>query len=129
MTDDQNNPQVPVLVEARIEADLIVTDLQFGVMAPGQTKQVNVVIRGKKPFKIEEIYRQTKPGSKLAEDAFKVTLSKSTATFHNLPIKFTAADPVGAFEEEFFVKIADRPQPLSFKARGRVTEQTGAAKQ
>ena len=48
---------------------------------------------------------------------------------HLLPITFTAPDVTGAFEEEFVVKIAGRPEPLTFKARGRVIEQAGAAKQ
>ena len=128
VTDDANNPQVSVPVEAKIEADIAITDLSFGALAPGQSKTERVIVRGKKPFKIDELYREKKESSKLQDDAFKVKLDKLNSTVHSLPVTFTAPDTPGAFEEEFFVKIGDRPQPISFKARGRVLEQTGAAK-
>jgi hypothetical protein len=127
-TDDVNNPRVAVLVEGTIEADVAITDLQFGSLAPGQSKTVPVIIRGKKPFKIDELYREKKDNSKLPDDAFKIKRDTITSTVHSLPVTFTAPDAPGAFEEEFFVKIGDRPQPIPFKARGRVLEQTGAAK-
>jgi hypothetical protein len=130
MTDDVNNPQVPIMVEGTIETDVAITDIQFGTMTPGQSKPVNLVIRGKKPIKIDELYREKKETSKIQDESFKVKLDTVTAKpVHVLPITFTAPDVTGAFEEEFVVKIAGRPQPLSFKARGRVVEQAGAAKQ
>lgn len=129
LTDDANYPRVSVLVEAKIEADIAITDLQFGALAPGQSKTTNVIIRGRKPFKIDELYREKKEQSKVPDDAFKVKLDKIQSTVHSLPITFTAPDAPGAFEEEFFVKLGDRAQPIPFKARGRVLEQTGAAKQ
>ena len=128
-TDDANNPQVSVQVEAKVEADIAITDLQFGTLVVGQSKVVNVIIRGKKPFKIEELYRERKSDAKLADDAFKVKLNMATSTVHSLPVTLTAPNIHGAFEEEFFVKVTDRPQPISFKARVRILEQTGAAKQ
>lgn len=130
LTDDAANTQVPVMVEAKIEADITITDLQFGSVAPGTAKTERVVIRGKKPFAIEAngLQRETK-NSKLEDEAFKVKLDTANATFHNLPVTFTAPNVPGPFEEEFSVKIVDRPQPIIFKARGRVLEQTGAAKQ
>lgn len=130
ITDDLNNPQIPLMVEGVVEADVVITDLQFNTLNPGQSNRQNLIIRGKKPFKIEELYRSRKESSKLEDDAFKVKLDKDSAkTVHVLPVTFTAPGVTGAFEEEFFVKIGDRPQPISFKARGRVIEQTGAAKQ
>lgn len=128
-TDDANNPQVSVLVEAKIEPDIAITELQFGSVAPGQSKVVNVVIRGRKPFKIDELYREKKTDAKLQDDAFKVKLSSAVSTVHSLPVTFTAPNIPGVFEEDFFVKISDRPQPIPFKARVRIPEQTGAAKQ
>ena len=128
VTDDANNPHVPILVEAKVEADIAVTDLSFGTMSPGQSITRTVVIRGRKPFKIEELYRSRKDGSRLQDEAFKVKLDKSTSTVHAMPITFTAPDLPGSFEEDFYVKIADRPQEILFKARGRISEQTGAAK-
>jgi hypothetical protein len=128
-TDDVNNPRVSVLVEGKVEADIAITDLQFGALAPGQAKTVPVIIRGRKPFRIDELYREKKDGSLIQDDAFKVKLNKATSTVHSLPVTFTAPDVPGAFEEDFYIKIADRPQPILVKVRGRIIEQTGAAKQ
>lgn len=127
-TDDVNNPRVSLLVEGRVEADIAITELQFGSLTPGQSKTMNVVVRGRKPFKVEELYREKHETSKLPDEAFKVKLTKATALFHTLPVTFIAPDVPGAFDEEFFVKIEDRPQPIPFRVRGRVIEQTGAAK-
>lgn len=130
MTDDVNNPQLSIMVEGTIETDVAITDIQFGTLQPGQSKVANLIIRGKKPIKIDELYRDRKESSKIQDEAFKVKLDTVTSKpVHLLPITFTAPETTGAFEEEFVVKIADRPQPLTFKARGRVIEQAGAAKQ
>ncbi len=118
VTDDVNNPQIPVLVEARIEADIVVTEVQFGSIAVGQSKTMNAIIRGKKPFKIEKIER-TK-----ADESFKVKSPQATATVHSLPLTFTAPGEVGPFEEEFFITISGREQPVTFKARGRIVDPT-----
>ena len=128
-TDDLNNPQLSVLVEAKVEPDVSITDLQFGSVAPGQSKIVNVIIRGRKPFKIEELYREKKADAKLQDDAFRVKLNTTVSTVHSLPVTFMAPNIPGAFEEDFYVKVSDRPQPILFKARVRIPEQTGAAKQ
>jgi len=113
-TDDTNNPQISVLVEAKVEADIVVTDLQFGSVIAGQTKTMNVVIRGRKPIKIEKIER-TK-----ADESFKVTTPAVATTQHILPLKFTPPNEPGLFEEEFFVTIAGREEPITFKAKGRI---------
>ena len=123
VTDDINNPQIPVLVEARVEADIVVADLQFGSVTAGQTKTMNVIIRGRKPFKIEKIER-TK-----ADESFKVKTPHATATVHSLPLTFTPPQNPGPFEEEFFVTVSGREEPITFKAKGRIVgAPTGEAK-
>lgn len=114
VTDDANNPQIPVLVEARVEPDIVVADLQFGSVMAGQVKTMNIIIRGRKPITIEKIER-TK-----ADDSFKVKSPKATATVHSLPLTFTPPDEPGPFEEEFFVTVTGRPDPVTFKAKGRI---------
>lgn len=114
VTDDINNPQIPVLVEARVEADIVVSDLQFGSVTAGQTKTMNVIIRGRKPIKIEKIER-TK-----ADESFKVKSPQATATVHSLPLTFTPPNEPGPFEEEFFITISGREEPITFKAKGRI---------
>ena len=114
VTDDANNPQIPVLVEAKVEADIVVADLQFGSVTAGQTKTMNVILRGRKPIKIEKIER-TK-----ADESFKVKSPQATATVHSLPLTFTPPNEPGPFEEEFFITISGREQPITFKAKGRI---------
>ncbi len=114
VTDDVNNPQIPVLVEARVEADIVAADLQFGSVTAGQTKTMNVIIRGRKPIKIEKIER-TK-----SDDSFKVKSPQAIATVHSLPLTFTPPNEPGPFEEEFFITISGREQPITFKAKGRI---------
>lgn len=130
LTDDANNPQVPVMVEASVESDVVITDLSFGTLNVGQAKTTEVIVRAKRPFKIEELFREPNVASKLPDGAFKVkNLDTNTAApFHRLPVTFIAPAVAGPFEETFSVKISDRAQPLTFKARGRVNDASGAAR-
>lgn len=114
VTDDINNPQIPVLVEGKVEADIVVADLQFGSVTVGQTKTMNIIIRGRKPITIEKIER-TK-----SDESFKVKTPQTTATVHSLPLTFTPPNEPGPFEEEFFLTISGREQPVTFKAKGRI---------
>ena len=47
--------EVSIPIEARVEPDFVVTDAQFGTVAPDHSKSITVVIRGKKPFQIENV--------------------------------------------------------------------------
>ncbi len=117
-TDDAESPQVPVLVEARVEADITVTPevIAIGPVAAGQSKMVNVVIKGKKPFAVEKL----ECDSEL--EAFKVRLPKDTRPVQVLPLTFVAPAKPGSFTETFTLTIADRPQPVTFKAYGTIVE-------
>lgn len=121
ITDDQNSPQVPLLVEATVEADVTVTPaiVSLGVMKPGEAKQFNVVIKGKQAFQIERIECESDNG------IFKVRLPQNAAQVHVLPMTITAPDKPGNLAEEFTVTVNGRPTPVTFKAMGRVAEPTG----
>ncbi len=119
VTDDVNNPQIPVLVEAKVEADLVVTEPPFVQAEVGQAKKLNVIIRSnKKPFTIDKIER-TK-----SNESFKVVTPAETKTVHSLPLTFIPPDEPGPFEEEFFLTISGREQPLTFKVKGRIGKAT-----
>ena len=120
ITDDQNSPQVPLLVEATVEADVMVTPaiVSLGVMKPGEAKQFNVVIKGKQPFQIDKIECDSETG------IFKVRLPQSAAQVHVLPMTITAPDKPGNILEEFMVTVNGRPQPITFKAMGKIAEPT-----
>ena len=56
VTDDPSSPQVPLLVEANVEADVMITPaiVSLGLLKPGEAKQFNIVIKGKQPIEIEK---------------------------------------------------------------------------
>jgi len=107
-----------VAVNAQIEPDIVVADAQFGQVNPDQPKTINVVVRGKKPFKIEKVERAKQ------DESFKVKTDDAVAAMHVIPVTFTPSVEHGLFEEEFFLTIAGREQRVSFKAKGRVMAQS-----
>jgi hypothetical protein len=117
VTDDEN-PYIPVLVSARVEADITITPdaVSLGAVTPGQEKTFNVVLRGRKPFAIEKIECESANGT------FKVRLPEATRPVHVLPMSFTPPAALGKFTEEFTVTIAGRSEPVTFKAYGQITE-------
>jgi hypothetical protein len=116
------NPYIPVLVEGRVEAEYSVNPevVSLGSLAPGESKTVNVVVRGKKPFAIEKIE------SEKAAGAFEVRLPKETKALHVFPLTVIAPTEPGTLSEEFSVTITGSSQPVMFKVFGKVTEAGGA---
>jgi hypothetical protein len=142
-TNDVGDSVITVPVEARIEPDIVVTDVQFGTVAPGHAKSMTVVVRGKKPFKIDKVNHVShEVRAKPAEDgslpatatiamtdaiAVKVPASASPAAVHILTLTITPPAEAGMFDEEFAIVIEGRPQAVSFKAKGRIQPQEAAA--
>ena len=107
-----------VAVEAQVEPDIVVADVQFGQLSVGNTKTMNVIVRGKKPFKIEKVVHAKQ------DDSFKVKVPENVSLVHMLPLTFTPTSEHGLFEEEFFLTISGREQQVTFKAKGRVMDQS-----
>lgn len=122
ITDDQNSPQVPLLVEANIEADFVVTPAitSLGVLKPGEAKEFKVVIKGKQPFQIEKIECESDRG------LFKVRLPQNAAQIHVLPMTITAPEKAGNLSEEFTITINGQPTPVTFKAIGKISDPSGS---
>ena len=114
ITDDEANPDVPLPVEATVESEFTIQPVMLGVVVAGTTKTVNLVVRGRQPFKVEKI-ECTKPG-----EAFKIVLPESERQVHVLPLTFTAPATAGEIDELFTVVIAGRAEPINFRATGRV---------
>lgn len=116
LTDDAGNPQIPVLVQGRIEAEYTVTPevVSFGNMSPGERKTVNVVVRGKKPFAIEKIESEKTAGT------FEVRLPQEPKQIHVLPLTIVAPTEPGTLNEEFSVTINGTADPITFKAFGKI---------
>ena len=116
VTDEPTNPYIPLLVEGRVEAEFSVTPevVSLGVLAPGERKTVNVVIRGKKPFAIEKIESRETAG------LFEVRLPKDEKSIQILQLAVIAPREPGPVDEDFTVTIRESPERLTFKAHGKV---------
>ena len=125
VTDDAGNPFIPVLVEGRVEAEYVVTDIvAFGNLAPGEKKTMNVVVRGKNPFLIEKIESENTTG------LFEIRLPQEAKKLHVVPLTLVAPTEPGAVDEEFTVTIQGSGEQVTFKARGKiVAHASGAATQ
>ena len=116
VTDDANNPFVPVEVIGVVESDIVVAtpNVALGDMKAGIEKTVRVVVRGRKPFVIENIECDSE------RECFKVLLNHEEKTVHVLSINVVPPAESGEFKEAFTVRIAGRPMPVTFKAEGRI---------
>jgi len=123
VTNDAGNPRIPVLVEGQVEAEFSVNPelVSFGTLAPGERKTVNVIVRGKKPFKIERVESEASSG------LFETRLPKDAKPVQVLPLTLIAPDQPGAIDEEFHVTISETSEPLRFRSRGKVVSRTPAA--
>jgi len=121
ITDDAGKISYTAAVEAQVESDIVVADVQFGQIVPGQPKTVNVIVRGKKPFKIEKI----EPAA--PDESFKFKYADAASLIHMVTVTFVPTDSHGLFEEEFFLTISGREQRVAFKAKGRVMDQSVTA--
>jgi hypothetical protein len=122
VTDDPANPSIPVLVEARVEADYAVSPevVSFGALAPGERKTINIVVRGKKAFTIEKIESEKSAGT------FEVRLPKETKPIHVLPLTINAPKEPGSLTEEFTVTIGGSSEPVTFKAYAKIVSPAAA---
>lgn len=116
VTDDPNNPNIPVLVEARVETEYTVNPeiVSFGNLSPGEKKTINIVVRGKKPFSIDKIESEKTVGT------FEVRLPQEPKLIHVLPLTVIAPTEAGTLNEEFTVTIGGVKQTVTFKAYGKI---------
>jgi len=116
VTDDASNPYIPVLVEARVEpAYLVVPELvDFGTLQPRAKATKNIVVRGKKPFKIEKIESDRLAGT------FEARMPQDEKVTHVIPLTVTAPDEAGTISEELTITIVDVEEPIRFRAYFKV---------
>jgi len=116
MTDDASNPRVPLLVEGDVKPDIVVSPevVSLGMLTPGQQKTMNVVVRGKKPFKISKIECESD------HNAFQVRLPQDEKTVHVVPLTISTPEGNGTLVEQFTITIDGRPEPVTFKALCKV---------
>lgn len=123
VTTDPNNPQIPVLVEASVEPEFVVSPdiVSFGNLAPGERKTINIVVRGKRPFAIEKIESEKTAGT------FETRIPTDTKQVHVLPLTLIAPKEAGAVSDEFSVTVTGGSEHVMFKASGKVVPGAAAA--
>lgn len=117
VTNDRTNPNVPLMIDGIVAPDISVTPavVSVGAVAPGQMTMRQIVLKGKKPFRIEDIDCED------MEDCFKATLASTPRPIHVVPIQFNAPNRPGKFTEELVVKITGRSEPIRFNVTGVIT--------
>ncbi len=122
-TDDLNNPTIPVLVDGSVEVDMQVTPnvVQFGQLRPGVPKIVKVIVKGRKPFRIEKVECDSN------RDCYGVALPSVNQTVHIVSLTITPPDEPGELKEAFTVTIAGRQATLAFQAIGTIEATTTPA--
>ena|GEM_PF-280983 len=119
-TDDALNPTIPIMVDGSIEADLQITPeiVSFGTLKPGVPKVVKVLVKGRKPFRVDKVECDS------ARDCFGVSLPSNLSTVQVISLTITPPDEPGEFKEAFTVTIAGRQATLAFKAIGTIEAST-----
>ena len=144
-TNEVGSHDVTIPIDGVIEPDIIVADAHFGAVTPGHPKSITIVLRGKKPFQIEQVDHVARliaqpresDGAPLvmvavgrngiataATSDFKTEFSRTIAQIQKMTMTFTPSAEAGIFEESFSVMIKGREQPVTFQALGRILDQT-----
>lgn len=119
VTNDAQARELPVDMEGRVVPDVTLnpSKLFLGAVQPGQKVSKNLVVRGKKPFKILEIVSDDASFS-----SFTIDPPKQAKTVHLIPIVFTAGETPGRIAPKFTVHTdLGQSAALTFTAFAEVT--------
>jgi hypothetical protein len=88
---DDRGTQIPVLVEGRVDAGITVSPaaLFMGVLQPGQKVTKQLIVKSKKPFKIQAINCDEKSFE------FDTSAEQAPKTLHIIPVTFVAGTDMG----------------------------------
>lgn len=118
-TDDKENSELSVRIAARIEPDIVATDVNFGRVLVGESKSRQALLRNSRttlvPFKIK----------KFESSNHRISLQKSdqpdiAKMIHVLPLTISFPDIEGPFEDEVSIIVDSQKDPIVFKVRGDV---------
>jgi len=89
LTNDARAPELPVDVEGKLAAPLVVSpsSLFLGIVQPGQTVTKQLVVQGRRPFRITGVTASDSSLTFKTTDAAKVV--------HLVPVTFTAGNEAG----------------------------------
>jgi Protein of unknown function (DUF1573) len=94
VTNDAQAREFPVDMQGRVMAEITISPAKLfvGVVRPGQKVTKNLVVRGRKPFRIVEV--------ECADKCFHIEPSKESKSVHLIPVVFTAGDEAGRVTEK-----------------------------
>lgn len=89
LTNDARAPELPVDIEGKLSAPLVVSpsSLFLGVVQPGQKVTKQIVVQGKRPFKVT--------GVTASDTALEFKTTDAAKTVHLVPVTFTAGSAPG----------------------------------
>jgi hypothetical protein len=111
VTNDRLSPEVPVPVEGLVQSAVTVSpaSLFMGVVAPGQKVTKQLVVRGKKPFRIKSVHCE--------DGSFEVSAptDQEPKAMYLLPVTFVADGAPGKVLEKIQIEtdLGDVPPELS----------------
>ncbi len=105
VTNDERNSEIPVDVEARVVSEISVSpsSVFMGVVQPGQQVTKQLIVRGRRPFKIV--------GVKCDDASFEIVADNQTRALHRLPIVFTAGDKQGKIAQQIAIETDQGATP------------------
>ena len=122
VTNDPQANELPVDVEGRVVSEITVSpaSLFLGIVEPGRTVTKQLVVRGRKPFKIVDV--------KCDDDAFKIRTSGVAKLVHLVPVVFTAGDTAGKITRQISLQTDQGADVApTFTAFAQVVEGTAAS--
>jgi hypothetical protein len=121
VTNDARAREFPVDMQGRITSDITISPkkLFIGVVRPGQKVTKNLVVRGKKPFRIIEV--------ECPDGCFQIEPSKDSKSVHLIPVVFTAGDDPGRVTQTISLRTDHGDVVQAFTAFAEVVKPDGPA--
>lgn len=97
VTNDAKAREIPVDLQGRVASEITISPekLFLGVVNPGQQVKKNLVVRGKRPFKITSIE---------CPECFQIQHSPDAKAVHLIPVVFTAGQTEGQIAQKISIK-------------------------
>lgn len=116
VTDDSRNPNVPLMVEGVVVSDMTISNPSLAVRAlkPGQSAKVSLVVKGIRPFLVEDV------DCGALKDQIVVTKGDKEEKVQVIQLEFTAPERPGRFSEKMQVRVQGREEPLEFSFSGTI---------
>lgn len=116
VTNDVRAPELYVGIDARIASAISVSPskLFMGMVQPGQTVKKQLLVRGKRPFRITEV--------RCDDKSFSVSPSEEAKAVHLVPVEFTADGKSGKVSREITLVTDAQGDELVFTAFAQIVE-------